>query len=484
MSQPTTNGASQANAGTVAPPKVFNWRTAFSIAFAFISPIVALYGIFVLVFAAAGPASWWAFAAVMVAQIIVATVLALMASKWPFAGGVYAWARRIGGRTFGWFAGWAYMWTLMIAIGSAAFIATLFIPAVIGVPAFDTPTQVMVALGFIVVGTVLNLLGQKVLKFVGIAAVIIELVGSVGIGAYLLIFNQEQPITVIFDSFGSGYGAGPWIWSGFAAAVAFVGWSFVGFESAGDIAEEVENPERSVPKAMILSITIVGAVVLFSALAIILSIPSIPAVMDGTSPDPVADTIIFHLGEGVVAPLFAMFVLAFLATFVTAQAAASRVIWGFARDKMIPGAGVLSKLAGKNKSPLAAIIVTAVVSGLVVLTSLWGTGYNTLVLFAIEGFYIAFAFPILGLLRSQLKRTWVPGQFTLGRWEFPLTLIAAIWVLFEMVNIAWPRDSEAPWYSQWGVVLITVIIGLIGVIAYSSNRRHILSADVSVDVSK
>jgi hypothetical protein len=53
-----------------------------------------------------------------------------------------------------------------------------------------------------------------------------------------------------------------------------------------------------------------------------------------------------------------------------------------------------------------------------------------------------------------------------------------------MVNIAWPRDTEAPWYSQWGVVLITVIIGLIGVIAYSSNRRHILSADVSVGVSK
>ena len=483
MSQHTGIDASQVYGSNVAP-KVFNWRTAFSIAFAFISPIVALYGIFVLVFAAAGPASWWAFAAVMAAQVIVATVLALLASKWPFAGGVYAWARRIGGKTFGWFAGWAYMWTLMIAIGSAAFIATLFIPAVIGVPAFDTPTQVLVALGFILVGTLLNLLGQKVLKIVGITAVIIELVGSVGIGAYLLIFGQQQPITVIFESFGSGYGAGPWIWSGFAAAVAFVGWSFVGFESAGDIAEEVENPERSVPKAMILSITIVGAVVLFSALAIILSIPSIPAVMDGTSPDPVADTIIFHLGEGVIAPLFAMFVIAFMATFVTAQAAASRVIWGFARDKMIPGSRVFAKLSGKNKSPIAAIAITAVISGLVVLTSLWGTGYNTLVLFAIEGFYIAFAFPILGLLRAQIKGTWKPGQFTLGRWEVPLTIIAAVWVLFELVNIAWPRDTEAPWYSQWGVVLITAIVGIVGAIAYASSRSQILSDEVNVDGTK
>lgn len=471
----TYDNSATSGAGTqTVVPKVFSWRSAFSIAFAFISPIVALYGIFFLVMMAAGPASWWAFAAVMVAQIVVAAVLAVMASKWPFAGGVYAWAKRIGGRTYGWFAGWAYMWTLMIAIGSAAYIATLFIPVVIGAEPFDLQTQVIVAIAFIIVGTLLNLLGQRTLKIVGIAAVIIELVGSLGIGIWLLLFGQMQPITVIFDSFGSGYGAGPWIWSGFAAAVAFVGWSFVGFESAGDIAEEVENPERSVPKAMIWSITIVGSVVLFSALAVILAIPDMEAVMSGESADPVADTIIFHLGEGVVRPLFAMFVLAFMATFVTAQAAASRVIWGFARDRMISGSGFLSKLSGKTKTPRNAIFVTAIVSSLVVLTSLWGTGYGTLVLFAIAGFYIAFAFPVLGLLRAKLKGDWVPGQFTLGKWETPLVVIASVWLVFELINIAWPRDAAAPWYSQWGVILITVIIGAIGGLVYAANRNEIV----------
>jgi amino acid transporter len=350
----------------------------------------------------------------------------------------------------------------------------LFIPVVIGVEPFDVQTQVWVALAFILVGTLLNLLGQRTLKIVGIAAVIIELVGSLGIGIWLLLFGQMQPITVIFDSFGSGYGAGPWIWSGFAAAVAFVGWSFVGFESAGDIAEEVENPERSVPKAMIWSITIVGSVVLFSALAVILAIPDMEAVMTGESADPVADTIIFHLGEGVVRPLFAMFVLAFLATFVTAQAAASRVIWGFARDRMISGSGFLSKLSGKTKSPRNAIFVTAIVSSLVVLSSLWGTGYGTLVLFAIAGFYIAFAFPVLGLLRAKMTGNWTPGQFTLGKWETPLVVIASVWLVFELINIAWPRDDAAPWYSQWGVVLITVIIGAIGGLIYAANRKEIV----------
>lgn len=473
MSDIASSGASggRSNATDVAP-RVFDWKSAFSLAFAFISPIVALYGIFFLVFLAAGPASWWAFAIVLVAQVLVASVFGQLVSKWPFAGGVYAWTKRLLGARAGWFAGWAYMWTLMIAIGSAAYIAMLFVPVVLGIEPFDPVTQVVAAIIFVAVGTILNLLGTKVLKAVAIVAVIIEVIGSVGLGAYLLLFKQTQPISVIFESAGSGYGEGPWIWSGLLAAVAFVGWAFVGFESAGDIAEEVKDPERSVPKAMIFSILIVGSVVLFSALAVILSMPA-EILVPGASPDPVADTIIYHLGAEVVVPLFAMFVIAFMATFVTAQAAASRVIWGFARDNMLPGSKPLSKLSKGTKIPANAILMTAIVPVLVVLTSLLGAGYSVLVLFAIAGFYISFAFPVLGLAKRQLDGTWEPHVFDLGKWSKPVTLLASAWLVFELVNIAWPRDTASPWYIQYGVLIIVVVVALIGVVFYSARKQQI-----------
>lgn len=476
MSDVKSAGASLGGGGTDAVPRVFDWKSAFSLAFAFISPIVALYGIFFLVFLAAGPASWWAFAIVLAAQVLVAAVFGQLASKWPFAGGVYAWTKRLLGPTAGWFAGWAYMWTLMIAIGSAAYIAMLFVPVVLGIEAFDPASQVIWASVFIAVGTLLNLLGTKVLKAVAVVAVIIEVIGSVGLGAYLLLFKQTQPISVIFESAGSGYGEGPWIWSGLLAAVAFVGWAFVGFESAGDIAEEVKDPEKSVPKAMIFSILIVGSVVLFSALAVILSMPA-DISAPGASPDPVADTIIHHLGAEVVAPLFGMFVIAFMATFVTAQAAASRVIWGFARDNMLPGSKGLTKLTKGTKIPANAILVTAVVPVLVVLTSLLGAGYSVLVLFAIAGFYVSFAFPVLGLAKRQLDGTWEPHVFNLGKWSKPVTLLASAWLLFELVNIAWPRDTASPWYIQYGVVIIVVVITLIGLVFYSARKQQIKASN-------
>ena len=44
----------------------------------------------------------------------------------------------------------------------------------------------------------------------------------------------------------------------FLVTMAFVGWSFVGFESAGSIAEEVHHPRRNLPKAVIFSITFIA----------------------------------------------------------------------------------------------------------------------------------------------------------------------------------------------------------------------------------
>jgi amino acid transporter len=170
-----------------------------------------------------------------------------------------------------------------------------------------------------------------------------------------------------------------------------------------------------------------------------------------------------------------MFVIAFMATFVTAQAAASRVIWSYARDNMLPASKALSKLTSGTKIPANAILVTAIVPILVVLTSLLGAGYSVLVLFAIAGFYISFAFPVLGLAKRQLDGTWEPSIFNLGKWSKPVTFIASVWVLFELVNIAWPRDNASPWYIQYGVVIIVSIVSLFGVLFYSVRRKQIVA---------
>ena len=110
----------EAAADASALKREFSLWSAFAFAFAFISPIVALYGIFGLALSAAGPSFWWGFTLVFAGQFLVALVFAMLVSRWPLEGSIYQWSRRLLGTTYGWFAGWAYMWTLVIAMATVA----------------------------------------------------------------------------------------------------------------------------------------------------------------------------------------------------------------------------------------------------------------------------------------------------------------------------------------------------------------------------
>jgi hypothetical protein len=41
-------------------------------------------------------------------------------------------------------------------------------------------------------------------------------------------------------------------------------------------------------------------------------------------------------------------------------------------------------------------------------------------------------------------------------------LIAAVWIVAETINIAWPRHLNSEWYLNWGIILTSVILGPIG----------------------
>ena len=63
---------------------------------------------------------------------------------------------------------------------------------------------------------------------------------------------------------------------------------YYGFEACGDVAEEVPNPGRLIPKAMRRTIYVGGAAATFICLALVLAVTDIPAVIAGEDTDPVS----------------------------------------------------------------------------------------------------------------------------------------------------------------------------------------------------
>lgn len=450
----------------------FSFRSALALAFADVSPIAAVYAIFTLGLFAVGPKFFWAFPVVLIGQLLVAGVFGELASRWPYAGSVYQWSRHVRGTTWGWIAAWAYMWGLTIALGTLSYAASGFLLQIFGVTEPSRWGTATVAIVIIALGTLVNIVGRQVLKVMVIASITCEVIGSVGLGIVLLVFYRENPFSALFSSAGIP-DAETWTSGPMLLAVAFVGWSFLGFEAAGSIAEEVEDPERNVPKAIIFGLLLVGLVVMFSSAALILAIPNLDEVVASQAGDVVSETLTTHLGAGVTKPLLAMFVIGFISSFLAVQAAVSRCIWGAARDRSLPGSKVLGRLAGPERLPVNAIALTAIVA--IVFILLAGSQfYNILVNFNIIGFYIAFGVPVIGAAVARLTGKWRPGPFTLGRWGAPVTYAASLWIIFETVNVAWPRTQPGqPWFINWASVLTTVVLAVVGGAIYLTVRRNI-----------
>ena len=455
----------------------FSLWAIFALAFAFISPIVALYGIFTFSVTSGGPAAWWGFFVVLGGQLLVALVFAELASRWPYEGSLYQWSRRLIHETYGWFTGWAYMWTLMITMVAVSYGAAGFVPIVLGIDPFTPGEQLWVAFGFVLFGTLMNMLSRTALKVFMVASIGAEVIGSIGIGLVLLIFHNEHGLGILFESQGAGQGPGGYLWFGFFGAVAFIGWAYVGFDTAASVGEEVREPRRDIPKAVILSLVTVALVVSFSSLALILAIPDWGAVISGEVADPVAETITTQLGSDITKPLFALFIIGFTASLIAIQTNCSRIMWAFARADVLPASSFLRRLTPGARLPRGTILTTFVIACILLVSTQSENLYLTLVSMATGGFYISFALPVLGSLWVRLKGRWRPSDFSLGQWGMLVAVAASIWTVFEYVNIAWPRAEGVPWYQDWAVLLMSGIVLSLGVVVYMTIRSKLQAAE-------
>ncbi len=451
------------------PVRDFTLRSAFALAFTDVSPIVGIYSVFAIGLAAAGPAFWWAFPIVLIGQLAVTGVFGDLVSKWPFQGSVYAWSRELFGVRYGWFANWAYSWGLTITLASVALAAAQFLAPAIGLNSLSATQTSLLAVGVLLFGTTANMIGSKFLRGLLYVSMTAELISSLGIGATLLFFHRVHSFSFIFSGGGTAHGSA-WLITPFLAGVAFTGFSFVGFESAGSIAEEVKGARHVLPKAITLSLLAAGLLVMFAALGLVLAIPDLGAVLSGKDTNPIATTLETHLGSAMGRTLLVALVIGFTASMIAVQAAVSRAIWASARARELPGSKVLSKLTGAERLPRHVIGLTCLIAAIALF--IHNPKVYTLLLSAsTAGFFVSYAMPVVGAAIQRLRGRWAPGPVSMGRIAGPITVGAAIWMVAETVNIAWPRNVYGVWYLNWGIVIMGAVLGVLGIAGSAYVRR-------------
>jgi len=374
------------------------------------------HGILILIFL---PVLWCLPTAFMIGEL---------SSALPAEGGYYAWVRRGMGNFWGFQEAWL---SLAASIFDMAIYPTLFVFYLKQMsPWFGTPSHGIYA-GLFVVATcaLLNIAGIRV----------------VGITSLWLFFLLSAPFAaiVVLAPFKAGALADAHAASG-ATGLGLLGgvlvamWNYMGWDNASTIAQEVERPQRTYPKAMIAAVVLVSLTYILPFLTVYFTgIPASTFAGDGAWAEVAGliggkiagfEWLRFLIVLGGMMSAFGMFNALVLSY--------SRLPLAMARDGMLPK--VFGKLSSKTQAPWVAIIVCA---------SCWalclGLGFKRLVTLDIMlyGASLMLEFVTLVVLRirePELKREFrVPGglagAITCG--IFPLLLLSLAMVESESESV-------------------------------------------------
>jgi APA family basic amino acid/polyamine antiporter len=302
-------------------------------------------GIFVLVGVAggqAGPAALIAFLLAFVASLLIALPYAELACRLPMAGGGYAFARQVLGQHWGFLMGWVYWGAYVFLSGYVTIGFGGYLNAATGFPT-------MAGAGLLVVViTGVNLLGVKVSGGVQTVVIAVAIAGLAGFSFWGLPHISLSHLTPFAPHGVSG------IFS--AALVAFL--SFGGFDMIAAAGEEIKQPERNLPRAILL--TLVGVLVLYLIVAFV-AVGTVDSDRLGSSASPLADAASFF--GGTAARHLVLF-CALLATAATANAilvVTSRTVFAMARDRLLPAP--LAAVGGQTGAPWIAVMINGLLLG-------------------------------------------------------------------------------------------------------------------------
>jgi len=440
----------------------------FALGFTYLSPVVGVYTIFATTFAAGGPPMWWTYLFVGMGQMLVCLVFGEIVSQFPISGGIYPWARRLYGKRWAWMAGWVYGWALFVTLAAIATGAAPFIAQLFGLE--GTPVQLtVIALILIAITTALNLRGTRLLARVAMFGFICELVGAIAVGSYLLLFARHQPLSSLIDP-SSLHIDGGYLPAFLASALGAM-FCYYGFEACGDVAEETPDASRTIPKSMRLTIYVGGVAALWVCLGLVLAVPDVGAVLSGKDKDPVVTVLRTAMGDTGLRVVIVIVTVSFVSALLSLQAAASRLLFAYARDEMIVGSERLRHLSPGRHIPVKALLVAGGIPALIAISALWlENAIATIITFASVGIYIAFQMIVVAALVAR-ARGWRPaGSFTLGAWGWPVNVAALVYGLSAIVNMSWPRSPADPWFNNYGVVVTSVGVIVLG-LAYMITLR-------------
>src|SRR5579859_492821 len=478
--------------------------SSFAAGFSYISILTGVIQLFAFGFLFAGPAVWWTWIIVLGGQMMVALCFAEMAGQYPLAGSVYNWSKRVAGDFSAWMTGWIYVIGSIVTVAAVAVAWQVVLPQVstsfqfLGSKAdagyYYTPggakNALLLGAILVVFGTVVNMLGVKIMARINNFGVFAELVGSTVL-VVLLLFHITRGPGIVVHNLGLGHGHKWGYFGAFIIGGIMSAYVMYGFDTAGTLAEETADPRRNAPPAILKAL---AAAALIGGLLILLAVMDVKNIHD---PNIGLLGLPYILKQALGSTTGKVFLvdsaIAITVCTLAVMAGCIRLMFAMARDGRLPFGSAIAHVSGHRRVPIVPALVVGILSLALLAVNIGNqSAFLALTSVAIVMFYIAYLGVTGGMLMRRLRGTWPKPDhgpyFSLGRFGLLVNVLAVAYGAIVAINIAWPRSSvydslagtkdssghiiPGHWYWQYIAWLFIGLVVLIGAIYYFSVYRR------------
>lgn len=291
-----------------------------------------------------------------------------------------------------------------------------------------------------------NTTGSRALPRIEIAMMAVHVALFFALLVVLVVMSPtKQTAETVFTSFQNNSG---WDSDVVAWCVGLLSscYALVGYDSVTHMSEEMDNPAVGVPTAMVGSVVINGLTGFAFLLTILFCTQDFEAALASPTRYPIMEIFRQATRGSLVGGTVMSAFIALMATHATIplMAAASRMVWAFARDKGLPFSSALSRVPTSrfHQVPVTALLA---VTGLLIVLGLLNiastTAFNAILSMSVVGLYISYLMPVLLLLHRRCTR---PKEIQWGPWRLNnkvgivLNIVASVYTMFTCVFMLFP----------------------------------------------
>lgn len=357
----------------------------------------------------------------MAAGLTVAEVAAAI----PKTGGLFTYIKELYSEKWAFLLGWVQ--TFIYVPGSVAGLAIYFSNQATAFVDFTKAQQIMLAMGMIILVCAANIISTKFGGKLQVVFTIAKLVPIIVIIFFGLMNGTAHSFTPLVGSASTA--------AGFGVAMLGTMWAYDGWISIGNIAGELKNPARDLPRSIIFGLLAIITVYVLVNLAVLNILPKETLI---ASKKPVSDAAIALFGNGGGAFISAGIMISIFGALNGYLLAGARIPFAMGQSKLIPFSNFFGKINKGRGTPANALIFESILACIYALTG----SADKLTDLAVFVLWIFFVMAVIGvfILRKKHKELERPYKVPL----YPVVpLIAIFGGVFILVSTLLTNTTNA-----------------------------------------